>query len=369
MSRVQGIGPALTALVSGSMVLGGKICRCIPVAAKWAWDMAAQDPAATAERQEKADAAARKRAAAKLKARRSRRRKKASEDEETDPDADDQDDEDVDPETVTAPPVAPVVRGTGDTWGVLGIGAGVGVGAVYAGWKVVGEAAMVALAPHQPLILCAGGLAWMATAWMLSPPLPAATADEDQDDEFDPEDLEDDADGDDPEDLEDEQDVPAPARGLSPAQRLAKHVLMTMSDLEFTGRPAIHVKTLLSSAESAGLLSPGAMDKLAFMKWLEASGFPITKTVNIKGDRDQGVRVDRLTETLGMGPTEAVRRVYGADSPSPAPAPVQAPAPAPPEAPVRVLPEAPAAAVPGPRLALVKPLPQDPSHGSVQDAG
>lgn len=339
MSRIQGVGPALTALISGSMILGGKICRCLPVAAKWAWDMAAQDGVATAEKQEEADKAARKRAAAKLKARRSRRRKRAA-DDDTDLDSDDQDEEDIDPDTVTAPPVAPVVRGRGDTCGVLGIGLGIGAGALYAAWKVVGEDIAALLAPQQPLILCGGGLVWMAAAWMVAPPLPVAKVKEDQDDdpddEFEDEDLDDDVD----------EDAETARTYLSPGQKLQRHILARLAELEdqYGGKGGLHVVSLITSAEEAGLLSPGAMTKKQMRDWLEASNFPVAKSTrqpkgvpSLGSEVDYGIKVEELSGVLGSSVSVAFRNMYPTPVETPPPAPVrtpaQTPAPAPAEAP------------------------------------
>ncbi|MFZ3500675.1 hypothetical protein ACODT5_46960 [Streptomyces sp. 5.8] len=388
MSRLQGIGPTLTALVSGSMILGGKICRCLPIAASWAWDMAAQDPAATAEKQEEADKAAKKKVEARLKARRARRRKKAAAGEEPE---EDEDEEHLDPETATAPPVAPVIRGRGDTAGILGIGAAIGAGGLYAAWMLVGEAAVTALAPQQPLILTAGGLAWVAAALMLAPPLPVAKVEEDQgddpDEEFEDEDLEDDADRDDiEEDLDDdvEDDADTARTYLSPGQKLQRHILARLAQLEdeYGGKGGLHVVSLIASAEAAGLLSPGAMTKKDMRDWLEASKVPVAKSTRqpkgvppLGSEVDYGVKVEELAGVLGSSVSVAFRNMYPTTVETPPPAPVQTPAQTPVEAPVRAPAEAPsgvpggvvAGGVPGPRLRLVQPLSPDPSQGSTQD--
>ncbi|MCB5182870.1 hypothetical protein [Streptomyces antimicrobicus] len=386
MSRLHGVGTTLTALISGSMVLGGKLCGCAAAAGRWAWNTAATDPAATADKQETADEAARKRAMAKAKSR-SRRRRKGGDDDQ---------DEDQEPElteeqiaAITAPPVAPVVRGRGDTWGILAIAALIGGATLYVAARTFGPGIAEALAPHGPLILCGGGLAWMVAAWMVSPPPPVA-ADEDEhqefdaEDEFDSEDQEHDADaaddGDDAEeDLEDDdlEDDVAPDDGLSPGQRLQRHILGELAALETAhgGKGGLHVVTLIQSAEQAGLLSPGAMTKKQMRDWLETSKFPVAKSTRQPGgvptpspsDVDYGVKIVELAGVLGSSVSEAVRRMYGTPVAAPPPAPVQPPVPAPAEAPSGVPAGAVAGGVPGPRLRLVKPLSPDLSQGSSQD--
>lgn len=347
---VRGSGAAFTALRSGSMILAGKLCGCIATALRWAWDQASVDPEATAAAQAAADKKAKAKAAKTKKAK---------------PD-DDQDDEAEDEPEVKAARVAPVRRPVPETLGMLTIAGTLAAGALGTagtlGWPHVLPYVQM-LAPWRGLIAGAGGLAWMTAAWMVAPPAPAKTQVEEVDDQevaepgdFAGEDLEEgEGSADEP-----EETVP---------DRLARHVLSVLAALEKTGRPAVHVKTLLASAEEAKLLVSGAMNKLAFRDWLEASGIPVTKTVNIKGDRDFGVRVERVRETLGMGPGEALARLVGGGTRTAPPAPASTPA----EPPVRTPAEAPrpAAAAPAqaPRLTLVKPLPEDGFQEAAQGVG
>ncbi|MBZ2410834.1 hypothetical protein HX747_30965 [Streptomyces sp. L06] len=263
---------AMTALVSGSVILTGRLCRCAGTALSWAWDLASVDADATAAEQYGADQRATAKAAKIAKA----AAKKAAED------GDDQDDDQAGARLVSAPPVRPVRRPAVEALGMLGIGAGLVAGAVATVWPLVAPH-LAALAPWRGAIAAGITVAWMAAAWMIAP-TPPAPAEEDQE--------------------EGEE-------AASPADLLARHVLEVLAELEAAGRPGVHVTALVSSAEEAGLLAPGAMDKTRMRAWLPASGIPVTKSVKVRGEVDFGVRVDRVTKALGMSPGEAVRRLSG----------------------------------------------------------
>ncbi|WP_424862151.1 hypothetical protein [Streptomyces sp. MMS24-I29] len=357
----RGIGPAITALISGSMVLAGRACGCVPVAVRWAWDQASADAEATAKKQVAADREAQKAAkaagaAAPVAA----------------------------PEEVTAPPVAPVRRPTLEALGVFALGGVIAAGAVRTVVRLlsaqVGEW-LDHLAPYRGLIGGALVLGWMAAAWMVAPP-PKPATDDIEDQEHATDDIEDQEHADD--DLEDEdagEDAPTADDGLSPSQRLQRHILEQLAALEVAhgGRGGLHVVTLIQSAEQARLLSPGAMSKKAMRDWLEASKFPVAKSTRQPGgvptpapsDVDYGVKISELSGVLGSSVSEAVRYMYGTPIAAPPSAPVQTSAQAPVPAPAEAPPEAPAGAVaggvPGPRLRLVQPLSPDPSQGSAQD--
>ncbi|MEV6810184.1 hypothetical protein [Streptomyces sp. NPDC051132] len=309
----RGGSAAITALWSGSMILGGRLCGCVATAVRWAWDQASRDPEATAAAQAAAG--------------------------------------------------QPVRRPVPETLGMLAIAGMLAAGAL----GTVGTLAwphlwpyVQMLAPWRGLILTVGGLAWMTAAWMVAPPLPVAEApaeEVDEPGEFADEDLE---------------EGEGPADEPTVSDRLARHVLAALAELESAGKSGVHVSALIASAEEAQILAPGTFDKAGMRRWLEASGLPVTKSVKVQGDVDYGVRVDRVTEALGMGPAEALARLAGGGAqtapPAPATAPAQAPAEAPTVAPAGV--PLPAAAAPAhsPRLALVTPLPDDGSHGSAQGA-
>ncbi|WP_008409288.1 MULTISPECIES: hypothetical protein [Streptomyces] len=314
---------AMTALVSGSVILTGRLCGCVGAALSWAWDLASVDADATAAVQAKAD----QRATAK--ARKAAKAKRAE---------DDEGDVDQEEPAVSAPPVRPVRRPAVEALGMLGIGGGLVAGAVATVWPLVAPH-LAALAAWRGVIASGITVAWMAAAWMVAPAPPAAPVEEDQEAEEDQEEA------------------------ASPADLLARHVLGQLAELEAAGRRGVHVTALISSAEEAGLLAPGAMDKAAMRAWLPASGIPVTKSVKVRGDVDFGLSVAHVTAALGMSPGEALRRLSG-EAPETS---VEAPsgeAPEPPaEAPSGEAPEAPAPApveaLPPARLALVKPLPEE----------
>ncbi|MFJ3630475.1 hypothetical protein ACIPQ3_30725 [Streptomyces albidoflavus] len=154
----------------------------------------------------------------------------------------------------------------------------------------------------------------------------------------------------------------------APADLLARHVLGQLAELEAAGRRGVHVTALISSAEEAGLLPIGAMDKTAMRAWLPASGIPVTKSVKVRGDVDFGLSIAHVTKALGMSPGEALRRLSG-EAPE---TPVEAPSGEAPETPVEGAPEAPAPApveaLPPARLALVKPLPEEEAESGARGA-
>ncbi|WP_030606249.1 hypothetical protein [Streptomyces achromogenes] len=368
---IRGSGAALTALKSGSMVLGGKVCGCVTTAVRWAWDQASVDPEATAA----AQAAAAKRARAKAaKAKKDAKAKAVK--AESDEGDEDEAEEPEDQPTVTVPRVAPVRRPVPETLGMLAIAGMLATGAlgtaVTLAWPHVVPYLQM-LAPWRGVILTVGGLAWMAAAWMVAPPpapaeAPAEEVDGQEVDELEAEDHGVDGDAEFAEEDPEEGEGPADEPAETMSVRLARHVLGELAALESAGKSAIHVTALIASAEKAEILAPQSLDKGGMRRWLEASGLPVTKSVKVGGTVDYGVRVDRVREALGMGPGEALARLLGGGArtapPAPAETPVSTPVPAPAEAPL------PAAAAPGTdrRLALVEPLPSGGSQGSAQGA-
>ncbi|MFG2137086.1 hypothetical protein [Streptomyces sp. NPDC048650] len=325
----RGSSVALTALMSGSMVLAGRICRCAGRGVAWAWDQASIDGSATAAAQAKADKTAQ---AAKTRTSKS---KKAGADEHQG------EDEPEEPEEVKAPPVAPVRRPALETLAMLALGGLLAAGAVGT-LGTVAAPYLHHLTSWRGLIAGVGGLAWMVAAWMVAPP-PAPAEDEDQEHE----DVQDGA--------EDKDE------GLSLGDLLGRHVLEQLVELEEQGRPGLHVTALLTSAVDVGLLAPDAMDKTAMRTWLEATGLPVTKSVKVAGAVDYGVRLDRVREALGMGPAEALEKAFGGAPVGTAPA-------TPAEAVIEVPAEPAVEPVQAPRLTLLKPLPDSRSQESAQGA-
>jgi hypothetical protein len=317
----RGSGATLTALVSGSMILAGRICRCAGKTVPWAWNQASIDTPATAAAQAKADKAA------QTKAARTNKPKKAGTDEDQD------EDEPEEPEEVKAPPVKPVRRPALESLAMLAFGGILAAGAAgtlgSAAWPYLQQ-----LAPWRGVIAGVGGLAWMVAAWMVAPP---PTADEEKNQEH--------------EDVQDENE------GLSPGDLLGRHVLEQLVELEKQDRPGLHVTALITSAEAAGILAPGAMDKTAMRAWLKATKLPVTKSVKVQGSVDYGVRLDRVREALGMGPVEALERAFG-----------EAPASSAPAAPEEAAIEATGEPAPAPRLTLLQTLPDGGAQESAQGA-
>ncbi|MYX86807.1 MULTISPECIES: hypothetical protein [unclassified Streptomyces] len=317
----RGGGAAMTALVSGSVILTRRLCGCVGTALVWAWDLASVDGEATAAAQAGADQRATAKAVKVAKA------------------AAENGDDQAEARPVSAPPVRPVRRPAVEALGMLGIGGGLVAGAVATVWPLVAPHLAV-LAAWRGVIASAVTLAWMAAAWMVAPAPPAAPVEEDV-----------------------EEEVEEAEEAASPADLLARHVLEQLAELEAAGRRGVHVTALISSAEEAGLLQLGAMDKVAMRAWLPASGIPVTKSVKVAGDVDFGLSIAHVTAALGMSPGEALRHLSG-EAPETS---VEAPSGEAPEtsveAPVEGAPEAPAPApveaLPPARLALVKPLPEE----------
>lgn len=325
---MTGIGTALTALISGSMILTGKLCGCATHGVRLAWDAASADPDATAARQAKADAAARQK---ELKAR--QRMKKR----------DDQDDMDDDAEgdlsEVTAPPVAPVRRPALEALGVLALGGALAAGAIGAAWRLMSPAAgqwWAQTEPYRYLIITGAGLAWMVAAWMVAAP---PTAEHDvQDDDVDIEEVEDVQD-----DVADETE-----RGTE----LLWHVIRDLSDAEFSKRAGVHLDVLLDSATAAGLI-PADTELAEFRAWVETCGLPTVDKLGMRIDGKPvtrvGLRIDAATTALGMTPTALLngrpQTASGGAPATPAQPVGETPARTPAEAPAPTLTEAPAQAL------------------------
>ncbi|MFC8494729.1 hypothetical protein ACFUJU_28835 [Streptomyces sp. NPDC057235] len=274
----RGGGSALTALVSGSMVLAGKVCGCVPAVLGWVWGLASIDVEATAAAQAKADRAAK---------------------------AKQTDDED---EEVRAPRVAPVRRPALEALGMLALGGGLAAGALGTVGALVWPYVQM-LTPWRGVIATVGGLAWMAAAWMLAPP--ATPADEDEAEE----------------ELDEDQEQEAPASEADQGMALLLHIVRDLSDAEASKRAGVHLDVLLDSATTAGLVPEGTQTP-ALRAWLEAAGLPVEDKLGMRIDGKPvtrvGVRIDAVTGVLGMSPTALLEARLKAS----APAPSEAPAPA-----------------------------------------
>ncbi|MFC8176542.1 hypothetical protein [Streptomyces sp. NPDC057325] len=271
----RGGSSALTALVSGSMVLAGKLCGCVPAALGWAWAQASIDIEATAAAQAKADRAAAKKA---------------------------------DDEEVRAPQVAPVRRPAMEALGMLALGGALAAGALGTIGAVVWPYVQM-LAPWRGVIAAVGGLAWMAAAWMLAPPPAPAAETEDE------------------EDLDEDQEQEAPATETDRGMDLLLHIVRDLSDAEASKRAGVHLDVLLDSATAAGLVPEGT-ETPVLRAWLEAAGIPVADKLGMRIEGKPvtrvGVRIDAVTGVLGMSPTALLE----ARRHTPAPAPAEAPTPA-----------------------------------------
>ncbi|MGW6865884.1 hypothetical protein [Streptomyces sp. NPDC054901] len=362
-------GSAFTALVSGSVVLAGLLCRCAGRAVGWAWDVASVDAEATGAAQAKADKAARAKASkAKAKARRAA---KADQDDDAE-DEDQEQDDDAEAE-VAAPRVKPVRRPAGEAVGL----------AAFAGVLAAGTAGIAGtllwpyvqhLGPFRGVLATAGGLAWMVAAWMLAPSSAPVEGDDQETTA-----AEGNAEA-------EEQPGAAEAAGPDRGTELLLHVVTALSDAEFSKRAGAHLDVVLASAVVRGLLDEGT-EQAEFRAWVESCGLP---TVDKLGMRIEGkpvtrvgLRVDAATEALGMTPTglllalsEAPTRPLGETSAEPAAAPAPAVGEGPAEAAASTPAQAPVPAPDPAALRLILGGRADPeqtpsptlSQGTVQEA-
>ena len=277
-----GTGTAMIALWSGSAVLASRICRCTGRALGWAWEQASIDPVAQAAADAQAEKLAKARAKAVAKA-----AKNGAE----------------------PPEFEPVTLLSGrrpflETLAFLALGGALAAGAIGTVNALV-VPYLGLLSPWRPVIVSVGGLAWAIAAWMVAPP-PAPADEEDQDQE---------------DDGHQEQDSPEAA-----ADRIMRHILLALADVEAAGGKGVHVRELVDTAVEAGLLAEDT-DKIELRDWIAGNGLPVTKSVKLRNTVDFGVRVDRVTEALGMSPADAVRKLFPTDEFAPSgegpPAPAQ----------------------------------------------
>ncbi|MEU3778000.1 hypothetical protein AB0F11_33345 [Streptomyces sp. NPDC032472] len=262
-----GSGAVVSALLRGSVVLAGRICRCLPRLAGLgpaAWAMARRDAAATDERQQRAFEAAVKAA----------RRAKQPE-----------------PTAEEIPRVAPVLRPAGEALGFMAAASVVGVGVLG---TVVSTTVprLLAVIPQGigPYVVAATAVGWTAAALAVAPPPPAEDDDQEQ-----------------LEGAGDDQEQPAvESAPQDRGEALLWHVLTALSDAEATKRQGVHLDVLLASAVTRGLLAEGT-EQTEFRSWVEACGLPTIDKLGMriegKPTTRVGVRVDAATEALGMTPT------------------------------------------------------------------
>lgn len=350
---MQGSSRVLSSLLRGSVVLTGRICRCLPrlaVLGPAVWAMACRDAQATDEKQQRAfDAAL---AAAR----------KANQ---------------ADPEPGDIPRVVPVRRPRGEALGFLAAGAVVGFGAVGTVFSAAAPR-LLAVVPDGigPYVFAAAAVAWTAAALALAPPF-SRSADEEPEDE-------------DQDKRADEQEVGGEQSEERRGTELLLHVLVALSDAEYTKRTGVHLDAVLASAVARGLLDAGT-ELSDFRAWVESTGLPTVDKLGMRiagtPTTRVGVRVDAATAALGMTPTalleahsHALIQALGKAPATAGPGPAQVPAAAveeelaevadgtPAEAPVSTLVPAVLRLIPGGLLDPVQTPSPAPSQGQGQEA-
>lgn len=259
----RGSSTVVSSLLRGSVVLAGRICRCLPrlvALGPAVWAMACRDATATDEKQQRAFEAA---VAAAQKAK------------EPEPNADD------------IPRVSPVRRPAGEALGFLAAASVVGLGVVGTAFSVT-VPRLLAVVPEGigPYVAAAAVVGWTVAALAVAPPAPAE-ADDDQEQ---------------PEDAEAAEDAePVPDRGTA----LLLHVVGALAEAEGAGRAGVHLDVVLDSAAAAGLLPKGT-EVSELRTWVEGCGLPVEPKLGMriegKPTTRVGLRVDAATTALGMTP-------------------------------------------------------------------
>ncbi|MFE2857806.1 hypothetical protein ACFXJO_42640 [Streptomyces lavendulae] len=267
-----GSSTVVSCLLRGSVVLAGRICRCLPrlvALGPAAWAMACRDAAATDEKQQRAFEAA---LAAARKAK------------EADPEPDD------------VPRVVPVRRPAGEALGFLAAASIVGFGVLGTVFSVT-VPRLLALIPEGigPYAVAAAAVGWTAAALAVAPP-PTPKDDHESDPAGERGGQEDD----------DQEQAPTP----DPGTALLLHVLTALSDAEVSKRAGVHLDVVLASAVSSGLLGEGA--EVADLRgWVESCGLPTADKLGMRIEGRPttrvGLRVDAATAALGMTPTALLR--------------------------------------------------------------
>ncbi|MET9603138.1 hypothetical protein [Streptomyces sp. NPDC006459] len=260
---LQGSSAVVSSLLRGSVVLAGRICRCLPwlvARGPAVWAMASRDAAATEEKQQRAFEAA---VAAARKAK------------------------EAEPEPVDVPRVVPVRRPPGEALGFLAAASVVGFGVVGTAFSVT-LPRLLAVVPEGigPYVAAAAAVGWAAAAVAVAPPLPT-DGDDDQEQ---------------PEDAEDAESAePVLDRGTG----LLLHVVGALAEAEGAGRAGVHLDAVLDSAAAARLI-PDATEVKELRTWVEGCGLPVEPKLGMriegKPTTRVGLRVDAATSVLGMAP-------------------------------------------------------------------
>ncbi|MFE9222384.1 hypothetical protein ACFYN3_39555 [Streptomyces lavendulae] len=299
----QGSSGVVSSLLRGSVVLAGRICRCLPRLAALGpavWAMACRDAAATDEKQQRAFEAA---VAAAQKAK------------------------EADPEPEDVPRVVPVRRPAGEALGFLAAGAVVGFGVVGTVCSVTVPRLLAAIPQGiGPYVVAAAAVGWTAAALAVAPPV-SAEADDDREEPQDTQDA--------------ESEEPAQDAGTA----LLLHVVGALAEAEAARRAGVHLDVVLESAAAAGLL-PQDTEVSVLRTWVEGCGLPVEPKLGMRiAGRPVtrvGLRVDAATTALGMAPAA----LLAARS----------------QAPVQTRGEAPAAAVAAPALVPAQAVGERPAE-------
>ncbi|MEU3670795.1 hypothetical protein [Streptomyces virginiae] len=301
-----GSGTVVSSLLRGSVVLAGRICRCLPRLVAFgpaAWAMACRDAAATDEKQQRAFEAA-VTAAQKAK--------------------------EAEPEPGDVPRVVPVRRPPGEALGFLAAASIVGFGVLGTVFSVA-VPRLLAVIPEGigPYVVAAAAVGWTAAALAVAPP--PATQDDHE------------SEGEEHEDVEEGQEQ---VFALDPGTALLLHVVGALAEAEGARRSGVHLDVVLDSAAANGLL-PDGTEVSELRTWVEGCGLPVEPKLGMRIEGKPvtrvGLRVDAATTALGMAPAALLAAYARGLVQTPGQPPVVAAA-APAREPVRAVGERPAEA-------------------------
>ncbi|MGH8918021.1 MAG: hypothetical protein ACRD0H_06735, partial [Actinomycetes bacterium] len=254
----QGSSTVVSCLLRGSVVLAGRICRCLPrlvALGPAVWAMACRDAAATDEKQQRAFEAA---LAAARKAK------------EADPEPDD------------VPRVVPVRRPAHEALGFLAVASIIGFGVTGTVLSVT-VPRLLGEIPQGigPYVAVAVAVGWTAAALAVAPPAPAEADGQEQ-----------------PRDGEDDQEAAGAEPAIDRGTALLLHVVGVLAEAESAGRAGVHLDVVLDSVAAAGLL-PRDKELSEFRTWVEGCGLPVAQKLGLRIEGKpvtrMGLRVDAAT--------------------------------------------------------------------------
>ncbi|MGW7332174.1 hypothetical protein ACWGIU_26990 [Streptomyces sp. NPDC054840] len=294
---LQGSGTVVSSLLRGSVVLAGRICRCLPrlvALGPAVWAMACRDAAATDERQQRAFEAA---VAAAQKAK------------------------EPEPNEADVPRVSPVRRPAGEALGFLAAASVVGFGVAGTVFSVT-LPRLLTMIPDGigPYVAAAAAVGWAAAALAVAPPQPP-DGDDDQ------------------EQPQNAEDAEAAEPVLDRGTALLLHVMGALAEAESAGRAGVHLDVVVDSAAAARLI-PEDTEVSELRTWVEGCGLPVEPKLGMriegKPTTRVGLRVDAATCVLGMGPADLLAAYFQGPVQTPGETPAAAAA-APAQVPVRAV--------------------------------